>query len=56
MYIGCPEHLKSYRSDVTITKILLVPGETDIRYKSCSASFGSLASQLRLRRVDMSEK
>ena len=56
MYIGCPEHLKSYRSNATITKILLVPSETDICYKSCSASFGSLPSQLRLRRVDMSEK
>lgn len=49
MYIDCPEYLKSYRSDVTIAKILLVPGETDIRCKSCFASFGSLASQLRLK-------
>ena len=49
MYIDCPEHLNSYISDVTIAKILLVPGETDIRCKSCSASFGSLASQLRLK-------
>jgi len=56
MYIYCPEHLKGYRLDATITKILLVPGGMDIRYKSCPASFGSLASQLRLRRVDMSEK
>jgi len=49
MCIDCPEHLKSYRSDVTIAKILLVPGESDIRCKSCSAPFGSLASQLGLK-------